>query len=428
MDNLIKKYKIKKNTGLFGAVLTGIIFCIIAQSCSKTDGATHVKDSKPPKETKTFSRDSNFITLNNNVVVEGYLSLSKWYAYSYKDINYKNLTHIVYAFLRPTSATDATLTTGDTAYERAAYSLYPDLVHKTFLDYGDQLIARAHANNVKVLIGIAGGNGKSARDLAGVFSNDSLRADFVSNLVNLCAVHGCDGVDLDYEYPTSASDGAGVLNFAQDLRIAFLQSDTLSKKDMLITMACPVGNWSGEYYDYTKLAKCVNWFSPMTYSFSSKSAASFNAPLYNNAALKISTAVSTSVDYFKNTRGIDPRQIVIGVPFFGWVYNGYTALNAPATRIDKAYKDLYNTYIQGAPGNGFVSQWDDVSKQTYLVNTTTGIMLTYDNEAALSAKCSYIKTNGLKGAMIWELSRGFIAGATDQNPLLTTLGNGLLKE
>jgi hypothetical protein len=37
------------------------------------------------------------------------------------------------------------------------------------------------------------------------------------------------------------------------------------------------------------------------------------------------------------------------------------------------------------------------------------------------------KAKGLKGAMIWELSRGFVSGASDTNPYLTALGNNLLR-
>lgn len=417
----------KKFSALFFLFL--IICCSAALlGCSKPE--TSPPPSSPPVNTP--SKDANYIVLNDKKVIEGYLQLSKWYAYSWNDINYSNVTHIDYGFLRPTSATDPTLTYGDAAYEQAAYSLYPELSDKTFLGYGDKVIAKAHAANVKVLIAIAGAHGQNARDLASIFASENLRKKFISNIVKLCEERFYDGLALDYEYPDSPSDGLGITNFAQELRVAFVQSSILSKKEMFITMACPVGNWAGEFFDYPKLAKCVDWFSPMTYEYASGWGGrfSFNSPIHTSATVGAISAISTAVDYLKNSRGLNPLQIVVGVPFFGWVFNNYTQLGDTKSNtngIDKPYTGLYNDFIKNSPANGWVKNWDDVCKQPYLVNTGTQQMITYDDEKAIIEKCKYVKANGLKGAMIWELSRGFIKDANDPNPLLTPLGDNLLR-
>lgn len=397
-------------------------------SCYKPDTST----SPPPPVNNTPSKDANYIVLNDKKVVEGYLQLSKWYSYSWDDIDYSNVTHIDYGFLRPTSPSDPTLTYGDAAYEQAAYSLYPGLTDKTFLGYGDKVIAKAHEANVKVLIAIAGANGQNAQDLASIFASENLRKKFISNIVKLCEERFYDGVALDYEYPDSHSDGLGITNFAQELRVAFVQSSILSKKEMFITMACPAGNWAGEFFDYPKLAKCVNWFSPMTYEYAASWSTrfSFNSPIYTNASVGATSTISTAVSYLKTSRGLNPLQIVIGVPFFGWVLDNYTQLGAPKSNTngaDKSYTSLYNGYIKNSPANGWMKNWDNVCKQPYLVNTGTQQMITYDDENAMVEKCKYVKANGLKGAMIWELSRGFIKGANDPNPLLTLLGDNLLR-
>jgi chitinase len=418
--------KMKKFRALF--FLSAIIcWSTILLSCSNSE-TSPVPPVPPPPSPK----DANYIVLNDKKVVEGYLQLSKWYSYSWEDINYSNVTHIDYGFFRPTSASDPTLTYGDVSYEQAAYSLYPDLTDKTLLGYGDKLIAKAHATNVKVLIAIAGANGQNAQDLASIFASQNLRKQFISNIVKLCEERFYDGVALDYEYPDSYSDGLGITDFAQELRVAYVQSPILSKKEMFITMACPVGNWAGEFFDYPKLAKCVNWFSPMTYESATSwtSLFSFNSPIYTNANAGAASAISTSVEYLKSKRGVNPLQIVIGVPFFGWIFNNYTQLGAPKSNtngVDKPYTSLYNEFIKNSPANGWVKNWDDVCKQPYLVNSGTQQMITYDNENAILEKCKYVKANGLKGAMIWELSRGFIKGATDANPLLSPIGDNLLR-
>lgn len=419
----------KKNRTIFFLSII-ICWCTAILSCSNSESPP--VSTSPPPHVNTSPKDANYIVLNDKKVVEGYLQLSKWYSYSWEDLNYSNVTHIDYGFLRPTSASDPTLTYGDATYEQAAYSLYPSLTDKTFLGYGDKLIAKAHLANVKVLISIAGAHGKNAQDLASIFASENLRKQFVSNIVKLCEELSYDGVALDYEYPDSHSDGLGITNFAQELRVAFVQSSILSKKEMFITLACPTGSWAGEFFDYPKLAKCVNWFSPMTYEYASGWGVRFslNSPIYTNSSAGATSSLSTTVNYLKNTRGLNPLQIVIGVPFFGWVFNDYTSLGATKSNtngLDKSYTSLYKEFIKNSPSNGWVKYWDDVCKQPYLVNTGTQQMITYDDEDAILEKCKYVKANGLKGAMIWELSRGFIPGATDPNPLLTKLGDNLLR-
>ena len=54
---------------------------------------------------------------NSSRVVEGYLTLSKWYGYSYNDIDYSNVTHIDFGFIAPKSTTDPTLVYEDSADE-----------------------------------------------------------------------------------------------------------------------------------------------------------------------------------------------------------------------------------------------------------------------------------------------------------------------
>ncbi|MBO9592237.1 MAG: glycoside hydrolase family 18 protein [Niabella sp.] len=403
---------------------------ILLCSCSRAGSVSWPNDPDPVVK-DTFPKDSNYIVPDTSKIIEGYLTPSKWYTYSWDDINYSNVTHIVYAFLRPVSAGDPTLTYGNASEEAAVYGLYPSLTDKTHLGYGDKLIAKAHTANVKVLIGIAGGVGRNAKDLDSIFANDSLRKQFIGNLITLCESRGYDGVTLDYEYPSSAAEGIGITNFAQELRIAFLESAVLAGKNMFITMAVPRGDWAGMYFDYGKLAKCCNWFSSMTYEFATSwtNRFSFNSPLYTSTSAGANTAIATTLHYLKDTRGINPLQIVIGAPFFGWVFSNYTSLGGTKSTtngVDKRYTRIYNDYLKNSPTNGYVKYWNDTCKQSYLVNTSTNEMITYDDEQALMEKCNYIKTNGLKGVMIWEISRGFLPGTPDPNPLLTVLGSNLL--
>ncbi|WP_184548131.1 glycoside hydrolase family 18 protein [Mucilaginibacter sp. FT3.2] len=411
-----------KKLSMFYAALAGIMFVLLVQSCKKntTDavGTVRTVDSGSNLISNSINNNSTFVTPNSTKVVEGYLTLSQWYGYSYNDINYSNVTHIDFSFMTPTSTTDATLVYQDQANIAAEVSYYSDLTDKSFLGYGDKLLTKAHAANVKVLIGLAG-----ATNLQAIFANSTLTGQFVSNVVNLCAQKGYDGIALDYEYPSTNTDGANILTFIQDLRVAFAKSSVLKNKKMYISMAMPTGDWAAKYYNLASLAKCVDWFSPMTYEYGSATQANINAPLYENPAIGNASSVDDAITYYLNTRGVNPLQLAMGVPFYGSQYTNYTALGAAAIGASRATKDMYNDYIKGGT---FTQMWDATSQHTYYVNNSTGMMIVYDDAKDFVTKSAYIKAKGLKGAMIWELSRGFVSGATDPNPWLTALGTGVL--
>jgi chitinase len=366
-----------------------------------------------------IKRDSTFVVLNSSRVVEGYLTLSKWYGYSYNDIDYSNVTHIDFGFIVPKSATDPTLVYENSVDETTIMSYYSDLTDKTFLGYGDKLIAKAHAANVKVLLALSG-----APNLKSLLADNILRERYVLNIVQLLEQKGYDGIALDYEYPSSSSEGANILLLMQDLRIACIKSSVLASKKMIFTMALPVGDWAGKYYDMAALSKCVDWFSPMTYEYSSSTIANINSPLYKNTAAGNSSGIDDAVNYYVNTRKVNPLQLAIGVPFYGTQYTVYSALGAPATGADRATKDMYKDFISKG---GFVEMWDNVTQHSYYVNSSTNMMIVYDNEKDMRTKGAYLKSKGLKGAMIWELSRGFYDMGSTKNPWLQALGDAVLR-
>jgi chitinase len=409
---------------MFFAPFISIMMILCLQSCKKNVDSPGNSALSPALNfssnlsSSPLTRNSTFVTPNTTKVVEGYLTLSQWYGYSYNDINYSNVTHINFSFMTPTSTTDATLIYADQANIAAEVSYYSDLTDKSFLGYGDKLLTKAHAASVKVLIGIAG-----VTNLKAIFANSTLMGQFETNIVNLLAQKGYDGIALDYEYPTTNTEGANILTFMQDLRLAFAHSSVLKLKQMYITMTMPTGDWAAKYYDLASLAKCVDWFSPMTYEYGSATQADMNAPLYDNSAIGNTSATDDAITYYLSTRGVNPLQLTMGVPFYGTQYTNYTTLGATATGNSRATKDMYNDYIKGGT---FTQLWDATSQHTYYVNNSTGMMIVYDDNQDFVTKSAYIKTKGMKGAMVWELSRGFVSGATDPNPWLTALATGVL--
>src|SRR5205807_8216758 len=124
------------------------------------------------------------ITLTNAFAafrVVGYMP--SWQG-SVTSIQYSKLTHINYAFLLPNS--NGSLQAIDNASKLT------------------NLVARAHANGVKVSISVGGWNGGNDSAFVSLAGNSTYRNAFVNNVSNFCSQYHLDGADIDWEYPDTS--------------------------------------------------------------------------------------------------------------------------------------------------------------------------------------------------------------------------------
>jgi chitinase len=159
----------------------------------------------------------------------------------------------------------------------------------------------------------------------------------------------------------------------------------------------------------------------MTYDFAGPwmSTTSHNAPLYG--AVSDNSAIQGYLG-----KGVPASKLVLGIPFYARGFDNVTpvnnGLNQPYSGLPPGtydagvydYNDLAANYVNM---NGYTRYWDDTAKEPWLFNGK--VFITYEDPTSIQAKTGYVKTQGLGGAMIWELSndRG--------RDLLTAVYNGL---
>lgn len=359
-----------------------------------------------------------------NRVAVGYLTFNKWDKYGWDDIEYRNLTHLVTAFVVPKSPTDPTIVYKGTDED---FAHYKTLKEPTFAAYLEQLTATAHAQKVRVLLGVNSLTGENAQDLGQIFADDKLRAKFVANLLAYCRAHDVDGVDLDYEYALAPAAGKGVVKFMADMRAA-ANADARLKDNFLLTMAVGTSAWANKSLDYSSLKQSCDWFNVMTYDYAATWTKNngFNAPLYADGRAKAhghNDSVDTAVGYFRDTLRVPTAQIVIGLGFYGQKFDDIDEIygkNKGGT--DLKYRDVVQKYLDKP---GWKYGWSADAQVPYLSNSATKSFVTYDDERSIAAKVNYAIEHDLRGVMIWELSRGFLPGASTTQPLLETIGKVL---
>jgi chitinase len=319
------------------------------------------------------------------------------FTYTAAQIPYKQLTHIAHAFLLLDEKANGTI----------------DLPDSKFIE--PELISKAHAAGVKVLVSIGGGDGIQGPRFNKMAEEEAHRRAFAKNVHAFLVKYGYDGVDIDWEVP-NAKDTSDCTTLMQELR------DELPKGEWLISMAVtsnPPGYGAG--LDIPALAPIVDFMNVMTYDFTGSWAgyAGLNSPLYQDPADPIqSGSVKTSMDLYENTYKVPLAEMNIGTPFYGYLFTGVDALWEACSPC-KASEQNYGSYIKPLlTSSAWKKEMDKSADSPYMVDATAGEFVSYDGTASTTNKIKYVKERGFGGVFMWELSADYDGKTQD---LLTAM-------
>lgn len=261
-----------------------------------------------------------------------------------------------------------------------------------------QIVSLKSVNpDLNVMLSIGGwGSGRFSE-----MASDSLnRKAFADDCLRIVEEYGLDGIDIDWEYPTS--DAAGISASPEDRdNFNLLMKDlrTVLGEDRLLTLASSA---YAEYIDFHSCVKYLDFVNVMTYDMA-------NAPFHHAALYESENTKGTCVGAIAAhiDAGVPVSKLVLGVPFYG---RGGTSM---PKFMD--YKDIREE-------NGMVQMWDEKAQAPYLADKDGNLVLGYDTPVSLELKCKYIKENDLLGVMYWEY-----AGDTPEGDLSTILAKEMLK-
>ncbi|BCN31452.1 glycosyl hydrolase family 18 protein [Anaeromicropila herbilytica] len=328
-----------------------------------------------------------------------YAAWAAYSAFTPDKLDATKLTHINYSFANIGS--DYKITLG-----------YPDVDLTNFT----KLNALKQINpSLKTLISV-GGWSWSAR-FSDAALTDASRTVFADSIVDFIVKYGFDGVDIDWEYPVGGGLSTNIhrpedkQNFTlmlQKIREKLDARGVIDNKHYLLSIAGASGSWYINNVELGILHKYLDYANIMTYDIHGTwdSYTDFNAPLYNNT--DTSPQYKGSVDEYVKAwinAGFPASKIVLGVPFYGYIYKAVTNQN----------NGLYQTYSGGQSisyasiaanylnASGYVRYFHSQSMVPWLFNGNT--FITYDDEISMAKKAQYMKANSLGGIAMWELSQ-----------------------
>ena len=257
---------------------------------------------------------------------------------------------------------------------------------------------RKQKPELKVLLSIGGwGSGRFSEMAA----NDEYRRAFAADCARVVKEFALDGIDIDWEYPTSSmanisSSPDDTENFTllmQDIRAAIGNEKELT----LATVA------SARYIDFKAILPSVDFVNIMAYDMAS--APKHHSALYPSGHSGDITSDGAVTAHLK--AGVPPSKLVMGMPFYGRGGDGYPSF--------QDYNKVGNTDTQ------YTEKWDEVAQVPYLADKNDTLVFGFENPRSLAIKCQYILDKDLLGGMYWDYS-----GDNEQGDLRRTVAENLL--
>ena len=286
-----------------------LILSLLIISCSSVD------------DDDIIDTDQNIDLFSTEARVVGYFP---YYRFSLNDkIQYCKVTHLNIAFANP--ETDGTIVLPGNS---------GDLL-KNVMD-----TARSQNSNIEIYISLAGGalSDQVSNTWKNFLSSPKDRPILIEKIVSYVLDNGFDGVDVDLEWNHVT---AGYSDFVIELR------DALKAESKGITAAYPSET---RYSLITQEAlNALDFINLMVYDYTGPwNPSPGQHSSYNHA--------KQGINFWKNTVGINPSKLTLGVPFYGYDFQNSTTVKSFTygsmidSDISNSEKDnVGNKYYNGRP-------------------------------------------------------------------------------
>lgn len=248
--------------------------------------------------------------------------------------------------------------------------------------------------------------------------------DFADNIVSMINSYGFDGVDIDWETPTS-SETQYFVNMMEVIYTKVKENNT----NHLVTAAVAGGMWQPPRYNLTESHQYLDYINMMTYSMVSNSgyyqnalyeSTSFDNPTNLVGKTLTSCSIEESVEVY-NSYGIPNSKIIVGVPFYAVeqtrTYNSATGEWSDwGYQTARSYHYLEANYLNS---NDWTYYYDENAGVPYLLKNDGTTFVSFDDRASILEISAYIIAEGLGGMMYWE------HGHDINGTLLQALNDGL---
>lgn len=242
-------------------------------------------------------------------------------------------------------------------------------------------------------------------------ATEQARSAFAESCVQFLKEYGFDGVDIDWEYPVSGgltgnhnrpADRENFTLLLQTLRNRLDRQQAADGRTYLLSVAGAANTGYLGKIELNRVMPLLDYLFIMAYDFHGPwdRYADLNAPLYTPSAAspQYKSSVSEGMSAYLNA-GAPAGKLVLGMPFYGYRYQGTNGLYSPfASASSITYDEVIGSYVS----NPAYTVHQHEAKVPFL--TGNGLFISYEDISSIAAKAQYARERGLKGVGAWSLS------------------------
>lgn len=273
------------------------------------------------------------------------------------------------------------------------------------------LIGKAHAAGVKVLLLLGG-------DFPGLETTTGGLDALLANLQTFITTYGYDGLDIDWEYPSSTADKQMFHSLMTGLRRDFPSPRYLLSAD--------VPPWGGAGYDVERLEPVMDYWNVMMYDCAGPwtDDGQLNSPIFWDSndpepyECEPGGSADQAINIYMNEFHVPPAKINMGTPFYGYFYTNVSELFGvcnPCTD-NTVPSENYGTFIkQRINKMGWTSYYDTIALVPYLLRTDGQPgYITYDDPFSTYTRIWYSEwLRGVGGGFMWSLDADYDGHSQD---------------
>ena len=360
-----------------------------------TSDGKYIRDYKDEKITMTASvaYDDAIKTVSFEITSKGFKDITKvGIASSYIYRNYKLVDESFFDYLDIINCAFATC------------NAKGELTGSNFFDVcQDKIIPQAHEKGTWVVMSIA----PDSEWVTVCNPSNNLVETFASNIVKAINKYGFDGVDIDWECPTT-SQKTWFTNLAKVVN----EKVKKNNPNHIVSAAIGGGRWQPPYYDMSSSVKYLDFVNMMTYGMTSSSGQYQNA-LYKNTSYHDSvnkvgyTLTSCSIEEsisIYDTYNVDHKKIIVGLAFYGISQKReYDEASHTYSSWSKGgsvfYTSIKNNYLNNEK---YTYVYDKRCGVPYIISKDKTFFISFDDPTSIKEKCQYVLDKKLGGVMYWE--------------------------
>ncbi|NP_001312815.1 chitotriosidase-1-like precursor [Nicotiana tabacum] len=266
--------------------------------------------------------------------------------------------------------------------------------------------------SVKTFLSIAGGRADTTA--YGIMARQpNSRKSFIDSSIRLARQFGFHGLDLDWEYPLSATDMTNLGILLNEWRTAInMEARNSGRAALLLTAAVSYSpRVNGLNYPVESVARNLNWINLMAYDF--------YGPNWSPSQTNSHAQLFDPVNHISGSDGINAwiqagvptKKLVLGIPFYGYAWRLVNP-NIHDLRAPAAGKSNVGAVDDGSMTYNRIRDYIVQSRATTVYNATIvgdycysgSNWISYDDTQSVRNKVNYVKGRGLLGYFAWHVA------------------------